>query len=495
MDLYQQIIFTTLAVAFGFLHFILYLYNRKSKSNLYFSLFAIMYALNVFFDFQSGLSEGPGVGFFYLQIHRAVLPYTPIFLALFVYSLFATRIPKHFWIIAGGLVITSFFAAIEPIENFKYFQFFLFAMLIEALRLVVKGFKQKSDGSWIIPLGFLLLIIGSSYDMLIDLGVMEAINDIHNGYPYGYLGLFISMSVYLARNLATTNTQLEEISTQQKSTITQLKNEITERQRAERINRQQQEKLIQADKMASVGILVSGVAHEINNPNNYMMLNSNNLADVWNELKPVLEKYAQDQGDFTVAGLPYSDLKEEVGGLISGISEGSKRIRTIVDSLKDFARKDPGRMDEIVNVNSVIKSSTVILANLIKNSSDYFKTELSEELPKIKGNQQQIEQVIINLLSNSCQALENRSKAITIGTAFDEVNKSVTIKVADEGKGINTDDLKNIMDPFFTTKRDSGGTGLGLSISYNIIKDHNGKIDVESELGKGTVITITLPTG
>lgn len=301
------------------------------------------------------------------------------------------------------------------------------------------------------------------------------------------------MKMKLVSSLEAHNRALEKASLQQKSMIKKLENEITERKRAEELNRMQQEKLIQADKMASVGILVSGVAHEINNPNNYMLLNSNNLAGVWNELRPRLDEYAKEKGDFLVSGLPYSELKEEVGDLISGISEGSERINTIVQSLKDFARQDPGRMNEIIDVNAVIKSSVVILTNLIKKSSDHFTTEYSEKLPKVIGNRQQIEQVIINLLSNSCQALENRNKAIAIRTLFDEDNRNTIITVKDEGKGIKAEDMKQIMDPFFTTKRDSGGTGLGLSISYNIIKDHNGDITFESEPGKGTRATIVLP--
>jgi C4-dicarboxylate-specific signal transduction histidine kinase len=275
--------------------------------------------------------------------------------------------------------------------------------------------------------------------------------------------------------------------------LDQLNKEIVERERIEKLAREQQEKLIQADKMASVGILVSGVAHEINNPNNFMLLNSNNLRDVWNELKPVLDERAREKGDFMVAGIPYTDLKEEVGDLISGISEGSERISKIVKTLKDFARKDTGNIDQIVNVNEVIDASVTILTNPIKKSTDHFSTKLYKDLPKIKGNFQQIEQVVINLISNSCQALEDRKKEICVSTEFDDNSKSVIVTVRDEGKGISPDDMKYIMDPFFTTKRDTGGTGLGLSISYKIIHDLHGELKFESEPGKGTTATIILP--
>ena len=273
--------------------------------------------------------------------------------------------------------------------------------------------------------------------------------------------------------------------------LEQLNKEIVERERAEELANEQQKKLFQAEKMSSVGILVSGVAHEINNPNNFILLNSDNLSDVWKDLIPFLDKYSEDHGDFMLAGLMYSEIRDEVSMIINGIKEGSERIKKIVQTLKDFARKDPGNLDQIVDIPDVIDDSVTILTSLIKKSTDRFSTKFSENLPKIKGNFQQIEQVIINLISNACHALENRNKEINISTVFD--HNSVLITVQDEGTGISPEDLKYIMDPFFTTKRDSGGTGLGLSISYNIVKAHGGELIINSEVGKGTTATIKLP--
>lgn len=269
--------------------------------------------------------------------------------------------------------------------------------------------------------------------------------------------------------------------------------DISKRKQAEDLTELQQQQLIQADKMATLGILVSGVAHEINNPNNFMLLNSNNLADVWQDVKPILDKRYESNGDFMIAGMPYSDMKDDIATLISGISEGAERIRKIVQSLKDFARQDGGVTGQNVKVNSIVESSTIILSNLIKKTTDNFKVVYGENLPEVKGNSQQIEQVIINLVSNACQALEDKEKAVTVTTRYKNDSKEVIISVTDKGKGITPEDLKHIMDPFFTTKRDSGGTGLGLSISYNIVKEHSGEFHIESEVGKGTTATIYLP--
>ena len=271
--------------------------------------------------------------------------------------------------------------------------------------------------------------------------------------------------------------------------------DITERKRAEELAKSQQQQLVQADKMATLGILVSGVAHEINNPNNYILLNAKILSKVWNDITPILKQYYEMNGDFALAGMPYTKAHERIGQLILGISEGSERIQKIVQSLKDFARQDRGELDQSVDINLVVKSSILIINNLIKKSTTHFSVEYGENLPKIKGNFQQLEQVIINLITNSCQALPNKEKGIIISTSYDMDSKNIIINIQDEGIGIPSESLKHILDPFFTTKRDYGGTGLGLSVSYNIIKDHGGELSFTSELGKGTTATIRLPVG
>ena len=242
--------------------------------------------------------------------------------------------------------------------------------------------------------------------------------------------------------------------------------DVTERRRAEKLARQQQQNLIQADKMATLGVLVSGVAHEINNPNNFIILNSDNLADIWKDLKPILQKYREQHGDFMLAGLHFDEIREEVQPLISGISEGAKRIRNIVQNLKDFARQEPGDMNQLVQINAVVDAATLILGNLIKKTTDRFSFVSGEGIPPFKGAFQKIEQVVINLVSNACQALSARNQAVTVTTAFARERGRVLVTVKDEGTGISPENLKHIMNPFFTTKRDSGGTGLGLAISY-----------------------------
>lgn len=267
--------------------------------------------------------------------------------------------------------------------------------------------------------------------------------------------------------------------------------DITERIHAAKLIKEQEKNLIQADKMATLGILVSGVAHEINNPNNFIMLNSQNLLEIWRQVSPILERAERDYGDVQVAGMEWEELRDEVEKTLKGIGDGTERIEKIVRSLKDFARQESGRMDQKVCLNKVVESSLVILANMIKKSTHKFHVEYAPDLPPINGNFQRIEQVVINLVSNACQSLTDMSQSVTIHTRHRD--DSVQIVIRDQGCGIDKEDLGRVFDPFYTTKRDNGGTGLGLSISYTIVQDHKGSLLVDSSPGEGSEVLLKFP--
>jgi two-component system NtrC family sensor kinase len=267
--------------------------------------------------------------------------------------------------------------------------------------------------------------------------------------------------------------------------------DITERKRAMEQARRHQQQLIQADKMASLGVLVSGVAHEINNPNNFIMLNGRIFSRVWADVQPILRGYFESRGEFLVAGMPYSEAQPRIGQLISGITEGAQRIKHIVQNLRDFARSDAGQLDHEVDLNAVVESSVTLMRNLIDKSTSRFTLSLAPELPRARGNFQQLEQVLLNLITNACQALPDRERGIWVETRKEA--EGLGVEVRDEGVGIPEENLKRILDPFFTTKQDSGGTGLGLSISYNIVKNHGGELAISSRPGQGTTAAVRLP--
>jgi PAS domain S-box-containing protein len=269
--------------------------------------------------------------------------------------------------------------------------------------------------------------------------------------------------------------------------------DITERKEAEEQAKLHQQQLMQASKMVALGTLVSGVAHEINNPNNFIMLNSPILKEAWDNALPILEKYYSENGDFIVGGMNFTEMRENIPTLFSGISDGSKRIKRIVDDLKNYVRDDTADLTQSVDINAVIESAVALLSNMIKKSTNRFSIEYGKNIPSLKGNFQRLEQVIINLVQNACQALPDAKKGIFITVQFIEENSTVVIKVRDEGTGIPPETLLHITDPFFTTKHDSGGVGLGLSISSKIVEEHGGNIRFNSEIGAGTTAEITLP--
>ena len=270
--------------------------------------------------------------------------------------------------------------------------------------------------------------------------------------------------------------------------------DVTERKKAEEQAKLHQQQLVQASKMVTLGTLVTGVAHEINNPNNFIMLNAPILQQAWENAMPVLEAYYEENGDFLIGGMNYSEMRDNIPALFSGISDGASRIKRIVDDLKNYVRADATDLTQSVAIDEVIESAVSLLANLIKKSTNHFSVSYGRNLPLLRGNFQHLEQVIINLIQNSCQALSSTNEGIFVSVRYARENSIMVIKIRDEGKGIAADKIQNITDPFYTAKIDRGGIGLGLSISSKIIEEHGGTLQFASELGVGTIATISLPT-
>lgn len=216
-DSVMQMFFTAMALVFAMLHTTLFWFSPKrapgegrTRSNLYFALFALSIAADVFFDYQHGLVPDLRSHLFFLRIHRAVMPLGNVFALLFIYSLFEDRIPKQFWLISAFQVASGIIAAFKPVENLRYAQAMGVVAAVECVRVVGRAIRQKVSGAWTIALGFTLLFLFSAYDTLVDQHFISQIGDIKNGYPAGFLGLFICMSVYLARDFARTSETILE---------------------------------------------------------------------------------------------------------------------------------------------------------------------------------------------------------------------------------------------------------------------------------------------
>jgi PAS domain S-box-containing protein len=269
--------------------------------------------------------------------------------------------------------------------------------------------------------------------------------------------------------------------------------DITEKKRAEEQDRLQREQLYQSAKMASLGTLVAGVAHEINNPISTVMLNIQVLEKFWQRALPVLDQYHRDQGDLSVGSMDYEELSRRMPQLIQHTLDGVSRVKRIVSDLKDFAGQRPANVQDTVDLNEIVKKAAGLVASMIKKSSSEFQLHFAEQLPVFQGHGQRIEQVVINLLVNACQAMAEKRRPLRMATGYDARSCTLYVEVEDGGCGMSPEVIARVTDPFFTTKRDSGGTGLGLSISDTIVRDHGGRLEFRSTPGVGTVATVRIP--
>jgi PAS domain S-box-containing protein len=286
---------------------------------------------------------------------------------------------------------------------------------------------------------------------------------------------------------------LSSWSAQNERHVTAIMRDITERKRLEETTRQQELQLIQANKMTALGTLVSGVAHEINNPNQLVLLNSRVLAEAWEDALGILDDYQDRNGPFVLGGLPYAEMRPSIPTLARDIHDGALRIDRIVDDLKNFSRPRPFGGHATFQVNDAVQRGSRLLAHVISRRTARFELKLAANLPLLRGDAQQVEQVIVNLLLNALEALPHPEKAVFVSTDLDSERRCVVLSVLDEGVGIAREHLVRLCDPFFTTKQASGGTGLGLAITASLVRAHGARLTFRSEVGRGTEARVDFP--
>ncbi len=270
-----------------------------------------------------------------------------------------------------------------------------------------------------------------------------------------------------------------------------MKNQLDLLEQANNKIKNTQTQLVQTAKLASLGELVAGIAHELNNPIGFIYSNIGHLKEYSQALFKIIDKTMinKNELDLLVVEEDYAYIKKDLPKLIQSCEEGSNRAKDIVLGLRNFSRADEEKT-QAFDVNTGLDSTLKLLAGELKNRvlirKDY------NEVPKINCNINQMKQVFMNVLNNAIQAIEDQGD-VFVHTEFLSDEKVVRIVVRDTGVGIEKDNVEKIFDPFYTTKSVGQGTGLGLSISYGIVKSHGGLISVESILGEGTTFTIDLP--
>jgi PAS domain S-box-containing protein len=259
-----------------------------------------------------------------------------------------------------------------------------------------------------------------------------------------------------------------------------------------------QSQLIQSEKMASIGLLTAGIAHEINNPINFISAGMHGLKAVLEDVEAILNAYSKITIENAKTTLPeiekqklnvgISELLSDVHTLTGNIENGINRTVEIIKSLLNFARTDEKNLHS-VNIHESIDSTLVLLHNHYKKRITIVKKYGTISL--VEAYPDKLNQVFMNILMNAIQSIDEQGEIVI--TTLQKSDRAIHIQISDTGHGIASNNIRKIFDPFFTTKEKGSGTGLGLSISYNIIKQHKGEILVESAIGKGTTFTIKLP--
>ena len=258
-------------------------------------------------------------------------------------------------------------------------------------------------------------------------------------------------------------------------------------------NRKLQWQAVRNARLASLGVLSAGIAHEINNPNHAILTNASLLTRIWQDALPILNDYEKEQGAFMLAGLRFAQARETIEQGMSDIGQNAKRIQKIIDNLKHLGRQDRGHMDELADIGKVLSGAVALLEPRIRKHTDVFVLDLPEAPPTVKGNVQQLEQVFINVIVNALESLPDRNRSVRVSARPDSAGTRVIVEVADQGTGIPEDVMPHIGEPFYTTKAESGGTGLGMSISSSIVDKHGGVLRFATNDDHGTTVSIDLP--
>ena len=264
--------------------------------------------------------------------------------------------------------------------------------------------------------------------------------------------------------------------------------------RAETALRECQHQLHQAQKMETLGTLVAGVAHEVNNPINLIMYNLPLLQKIWRDLLPVLLTLKEKEPDRKFGGFTYNFLEANLDKLVEDMDMAANRVAKTVADLKNFSRQSNVVEKKPLQVNTAVKNAIRLSQSTLRTSGVHVDLKLGENLPEVQGNLQSIEQIILNIMINAVQAIDHNHGEITIATGFQTKDGRIYIHIRDNGRGISPQIAEKIFLPFVSDKQTEGGTGLGLSVTYSLVKAHEGEITFASRAGQGTSFTVFLPT-
>jgi signal transduction histidine kinase len=240
--------------------------------------------------------------------------------------------------------------------------------------------------------------------------------------------------------------------------------------------------------------LISGVVHEINNPNSFISFNIPILREYLSEMIPIIDDYAKEHENLELCSMAYPEFRKDVFKLVDNVENGSRRINIAVSNLRGMSRSKKGPKKQWVDVKELIEKSLSISRSKINRMVKSFEVDIPDDLPLVYTDPETIETVVINLLINAAQAVDKENSWIRLTVTLDDSSQNdLIIEVRDNGCGVDKKIKNHIFDPFFTTKSPGEGTGLGLSLCHNCIEKCGGRIEVDSVPGEGSTFKVTLP--
>lgn len=503
MILYNLFVYFTIR-DISYLYYVVYIFAvALTQTTFQGYTFKYLWPSNPDFEIQSILLMSVFVGVTsvaFLRVFTHTKKYLPKWDRLFygayiIYGIITIMIFFKMYQISWILILSL----VSPLSIF---------MLVTAYKIAFTGYRPAK----FFAISWTIFLVGVFVYAMKDFGILPYNNFTVYTMPIGSAIETVLLSFALADKINIIRAETKQLILNQNVMLEQKVNE-----RTQELNKtldhlkETQTQLVDAEKMASLGILTAGIAHEINNPINFVSSNIPPLRQDITDLKSIINKYEEINESTNLKTklievtnlkqqLDYEFLKTELDGIIGSIENGANRTTEIVKSLRNFSRLDESDL-LFANINEGIDSALVLLR------SEYAGIEINKnlgELPKIECYPGKLNQVFLNLLNNAIYAVRNNKFRESVGKievkTFEE-NGVIKIVISDNGIGIKQEFLEKIFDPFFTTKDVGKGTGLGLSIVYRIIESHHGKIEVNSKISacagsdgnEGTTFIISLP--
>jgi signal transduction histidine kinase len=251
--------------------------------------------------------------------------------------------------------------------------------------------------------------------------------------------------------------------------------------------------LIQTNRMTSIGLMASSMAHEINNPVGAISMANQFLCRAWEQALPLLDRIAAEEGNFSLGGVPFTSARTDVAECCGTIDRSTERIVQVITDLRGYSLGERNELHPGVDVNQVVADALSIVKAHGRHFDATITAKTSPHLPAITGSHHQLVQVVVNLLMNAVQALPDGRGTIVIGTGHDTGADQIVITVRDNGTGIPPEVREHLLEPFVSTRIDRGGSGLGLFVTNFIVTAHGGWLAFDSSAGYGTTVTVRLP--